>query len=182
MSQKSKNPFAVLATDSDSEVETTAPVANTSTPTQPSSPPFRVWQQPETRFKGDKSTLFSSPFKKTHAPKKDEGWVSIRRWDQPQFEDEVESLAPLTPTGEKEIFPEALAKEIVLDSIIPDASKQESMTAVAWAERIKKSLEKAEAARAEKAKRVDPTEFKEALGRLSFFRRPLVAAESTVTQ
>jgi hypothetical protein len=187
MSHKSKNPFAVLATDSDSEAET---VAAPAAPSVPSSPPFRVWQQPETRFRGDKSTLFSSPFKnKPHHPKKDEGWVSIRdqRWNQPQFEDDVEGLEPLTPTGEKEIFPETLGgsnapdeavgepREIVLEGSV--APKQESMTAVAWAERIKKSLEKAEAARAEKAKRVDPVEFKEALGRLSFFRRPL--AEQT---
>jgi hypothetical protein len=191
MSNKSKNPFAVLATDSDSEDVPTpaapavAPPAVLAPTSAPSSPPFRVWQQPDSRFRGDKSTLFSSPFKKAHHPKKDEGWVSIRdqRWNQPQFEDEVEGLEPLTPTGEKEIFPEALGgslaaesetREIVLeDSVAP---KQESMTAVAWAERIKKSLEKAEAARAEKAKRVDPVEFKEALGRLSFFRRPLADA------
>jgi hypothetical protein len=198
MSHKSKNPFAVLATDSDSEAET---VAAPAAPSVPSSPPFRVWQQPETRFRGDKSTLFSSPFKnKPHHPKKDEGWVSIRdqRWNQPQFEDDVEGLQlngqehkePLTPTGEKEIFPDALGgsnapsssdealgepREIVLEGTV--APKQESMTAVAWAERIKKSLEKAEAARAEKAKRVDPVEFKEALGRLSFFRRPLAATQ-----
>lgn len=189
MSHKGKNPFAVLATDSDSEAEevTAAPPVAPAPTSQPSSPPFRVWQQPDSRFRGDKSTLFSSPFKNKHVqhPKKDEGWVSIRRWDQPQFEDEVEGLdltvekEPLTPTGEKEIFPEALggSKEIVLEEVV---TKQESMTAVAWAERIKKSLEKAEAARAEKAKRVDPEEFKEALGRLSFFRRPL--AESAVSQ
>lgn len=159
MSNKSKNPFAILAMDSDSDSDTHhAPV-----PVAPSSPPFRVWQQPESRFRGDNAAVFSSPFKKTHAPKKNEGWVSIRdqRWNQPQFEDDLEPLDTLTPKEE--------TKEIVV------MSKQESMTAVAWAERIKKSLEKAETARAEKAKRVDPEEFKEALGRLSFFRRPLVS-------
>jgi hypothetical protein len=191
MSHKSKNPFAVLATDSDSEADVGAEVKPTSAPpSAPSSPPFRVWQNPENRFKGDKSTLFSSPFKgKIPMPqKKEEQWVSIRKWSQPQFVEEDELT--LTPTGETEIFPEALGgsrarssdeppetREIVLEGTVAPEAKQESMTAVAWAERIKKSLEKAEAARAEKAKRVDPEEFKEALGRLSFFRRPLAATQ-----
>jgi hypothetical protein len=42
-----------------------------------------------------------------------------------------------------------------------------------WAERIKKSLERAESARAKP--KVSDEEFKEALGRLSFFRRPLTS-------
>jgi hypothetical protein len=161
-----KNPFAILASDSDSEED----MAKQETPVAPpNSPPFRVWTQEEP-FRGDRSVLFGRV-----APKKKDEWVSIRRWDQPQFMEEDELQEPLTPTGESVIFPEEKKEFVLEDTVVPDA-KQESMTAVAWAERIKKSLEKAETARAEKAKRLDPEEFKEALGRLSFFRRPMTTS------
>ena len=191
MSNNSNNPFALLAMDSDSEGDPQVPSTLAPAPSEslsaPASPPFRVWQQPNTRFRGDKSTLFSSPFKKAHTSKSDEGWVSIRdkRWNQPQFEDEIENFELeqecSTPTEDSDTFSESQELGHLVEtttyrlseSTVTDAPKQESMTAVAWAERIKKSLEKAEAARAEKAKLVDPNDFKEALGRLSFFRRPL---------
>jgi hypothetical protein len=184
MSYNSNNPFALLAMDSDSEVDPEMAAALAPPPSEslspPASPPFRVWQQPNLRFRGDKSTLFSSPFKKAHNSKNDEGWVSIRdkRWNQPQFEDEIEqaSLTSETPSESQEIGHVETTTYSLSESVV-DAPKQESMTAVAWAERIKKSLEKAEAARAEKANRVDPEDFKEALGRLSFFRRHLATAE-----
>ena len=203
MSYNLNNPFALLAMDSDSEVDpevdsemalAPAPSAPSAPPAPseplsiPASPPFRVWQQPNSRFRGDKSTLFSSPFKKAHNSKSDEGWVSIRdkRWNQPQFEDEIEKESLTSETlSESQDMREIVLGHVVetttysLSESVVDAPKQESMTAVAWAERIKKSLEKAEAARAEKANRVDPEDFKEALGRLSFFRRPLAMAESS---
>lgn len=198
MSYNSNNPFALLAMDSDSEVDPemaaalapapSAPSAPSESLPVPASPPFRVWQQPNLRFRGDKSTLFSSPFKKAHNSKNDEGWVSIRdkRWNQPQFEDEIEKESLTSETlSESQDMREIVLGHVVetttysLSESVVDAPKQESMTAVAWAERIKKSLEKAEAARAEKANRVDPEDFKEALGRLSFFRRPLAMAESS---
>lgn len=183
--------------DSDSERDPEIAVALAPAPSEPlsvpASPPFRVWQQPNSRFRGDKSTLFSSPFKKAHNSKSDEGWVSIRdkRWNQPQFEDDIEGFDLEKESLTSETLSESQdMREIVLGHVVEtttyslsesvvDAPKQESMTAVAWAERIKKSLEKAEAARAEKAKLVDPEDFKEALGRLSFFRRPLAMAESS---
>jgi hypothetical protein len=197
MSYNLNNPFALLAMDSDSEGDPQMAAALAPAPSEslsvPASPPFRVWQQPNSRFRGDKSTLFSSPFKKAHNSKSDEGWVSIRdkRWNQPQFEDDIEGFDLEKESLTSETLSESQdMREIVLGHVVEtttyslsegivDAPKQESMTAVAWAERIKKSLEKAEAARAEKAKLVDPEDFKEALGRLSFFRRPLAMAESS---
>jgi hypothetical protein len=64
-------------------------------------------------------------------------------------------------------------QEIVLEDTITPAKEQlEQLSALAWAERIKKSLEKAEQARAVKVRDTKTDEdFKEALGRLSFFRR-----------
>jgi hypothetical protein len=139
-----------------------------------------VWANPE------KTNVFNVPFSKKkkgqHVSRKDEGWVSIRQNQPPRFEEsEGEEEGVKTPTGEDIVFPEldGGVREIVLEETVTASTPQqkEKMTALAWAERIKKSLEKAEADRAQKAKRVDPEEFKEALGRLSFFRRPVVASE-----
>jgi hypothetical protein len=71
-------------------------------------------------------------------------------------------------------------KEVVLEGTITPMGEQ--LTALAWAERVKKSLEKAEAARAAKGRPTDPKadeDFKEALGRLSFFRRGMVGTTSS---
>jgi hypothetical protein len=63
--------------------------------------------------------------------------------------------------------------QVVLEETITPSIGSEQLTALAWAERVKKSLEKAEAARAANAAKGKPADedFKEALGRLSFFRR-----------
>ena len=75
-------------------------------------------------------------------------------------------------------------KEVVLEGTITPLGGPmgEQLTALAWAERVKKSLEKAEAARAAKGRPTDPKadeDFKEALGRLSFFRRGMVGTTSS---
>lgn len=66
---------------------------------------------------------------------------------------------------------------IVLENTITSTS-QEQLTALAWAEKVKQSLEKAEAARASKGRSAPQADedFKEALGRLSFFRRGMVTS------
>jgi hypothetical protein len=80
-----------------------------------------------------------------------------------------------------------VVQQVVLEETITPAggAGQEQLTALAWAERVKKSLEKAEAARAAnaanaaKGRPVDgkaDEDFKEALGRLSFFRRGMVTS------
>jgi hypothetical protein len=68
---------------------------------------------------------------------------------------------------------------VVLENTITPSQPQEQLTALAWAEKVKQSLEKAEAARASKVKDTKTDEdFKEALGRLSFFRRGMVTASA----
>ena len=145
---KCTNPFAALASDSESEPEVIKVKGE-----------FRTWALPEeSRFQTDdvKRNIFSSPFSKAKKMSKhwsrprfredDDGWTSIH-WNQPQFQDDD--------------------PPVVYETRITDEASP--MTAVAWAERIKKSLEKAELARINKV----PEDFKEALGRLSFFRRPV---------
>jgi hypothetical protein len=161
-------------------------------------PAFRVWTQAEeeNRFKTEeiKNNIFSSPFSKgkkvvsrqwsrPRFKENEEGWTSIR-WNQPQFQNEEE-----VPEGElqpEEVHEEAeaeadadafpsLRKSEPWGSSRPD---QEPVSAVVWAERIRRSLERAEASRAAKSKDnrlVDQDDFKESLGRLSFFRRPVIA-------
>jgi hypothetical protein len=153
--------------------------------------PYREWNSEVSRFANDmKKNLFSSPFSKvpstrgTANPKSlfgtfdanrsrpEKEWTSIR-WNQPQFIDtecEGEAEAEAEPDADREI--------VLEETITPsEESGTKNITALVWAERIKQSLEKAELAREEKAKKVNPAEFKEALGRLSFFRRPVAQVE-----
>jgi len=160
-------------------------------------PAFRVWTQAEeeNRFKTEeiKNNIFSSPFSKgkkvvsrqwsrPRFKENEEGWTSIR-WNQPQFQNEEEqdqeqAKAEEVHEGadaetEADAFP-SLRKSEPWGSSRPD---QESVSAVVWADRIRRSLERAEASRAAKSKDsrlVDQDDFKESLGRLSFFRRPVL--------
>ena len=160
-------------------------------------PAFRTWshQEEENRFKTEdmKKNIFSSPFSKGRKGLKqwsrprfkenEEGWMSIR-WNQPQFqeEEEFEKVAVEYEPRTEEEFP-ALADNVapgkvvvVEDSPASWNKEEEALTAVVWAERIKRSLEKAELSRSIKAKEtrtIDQPDFKESLGRLSFFRRPV---------
>jgi hypothetical protein len=79
---------------------------------------------------------------------------------------------------------ESIVNTVVLEeTITPSAAQDEQLTALAWAERVKKSLEKAEAARASKGRTAPQADkadedFNEALGRLSFFRRGMATSSS----
>jgi hypothetical protein len=89
------------------------------------------------------------------------------------LEDDSPLYTSITPPSEL-IGP--LASVVLENTITPSTAPQEQLTALAWAEKVKQSLEKAEAARASKVKDAKADEeFKEALGRLSFFRRGMVA-------
>jgi hypothetical protein len=131
-----------------------------------------------------------------------EGWTSIRtpQTDQEPRESHTPPYPPDSPVAipetveEKEDvplpplnlpsqeFPSLLTrgKGILLDQTIPasEMSKQdagETLNAILWAERIKKSLEHAESVRAEKARQpmAMGDDFQRSLGRLSFFRRAM---------
>jgi len=110
-------------------------------------PAYRQWVKEESRFTGDdlKHNIFNSPFSKKRFQKRDDdGWVSIH-WNRPQFQEEDvmyeirEADYPVLSTETK--------------------TMDHEISAVVWAERIRKSLEKAEAMRGAKRER------------LSFFKR-----------
>jgi len=203
-SKKPTNMFAVLADDSESEDSTVETELNekieskdvsytptfapdpTPTPAEPVSPPFRVWLKDDNiKFETEVKNIFNSSRQKWSRPrfKEDgEGWVSIR-WNQPQFQDfdeENENEQEKEKEQEQETTKEpvnananAKMPELNLTSTIDSHESIEKISALAWAERIKKSLEKAEQSRA--SFRPPPKEeFQQALGRLSFFRRPMV--------
>ena len=158
-------------------------------------PSFRTWvHEEENRFKHEdmKKNIFSSPFSKGKKMMKqwsrprfkenEEGWTSIR-WSQPQFQDEEEDFEKVSVIYEarvsdtQEEYPSiGNTKSARPIEDIWNQKEEEVLSAVAWAERIKRSLEKAELSRLLKAKEsrtVDQPDFKESLSRLSFFRRPV---------
>jgi hypothetical protein len=150
----------------------------------PTSPPFRVWKLTPEEEKA--RSVFNSPFSKgmnmrgrkprTKYEKDKEGWVSIKK-NQPNFNAD-------SSDSEKEIKREM---EVELESHTPPdfslsapgfpsllmrgQNTPEQMTAHAWAEKVKQSLEKAEQARKQTSMTSQSSqEFAEALGKLSFFR------------
>ena len=152
------NMFSVLA-DSDSEsekkeaVESTdtseAPQNNVEVPEEkPESPPFRVWKTDDDakRFFSDTTNIFSSPFsrkKKKNFTKEDtDGWVSIQ-------------------LGNKDDMPELKLPPQEFPSMLQRGKGEEEINALAWAERVKHTLERA-GQRREK---------------LSFFRRSVTLDE-----
>ena len=191
----SKNPFAALQYDSDSDSaieEQKKPeepvVLRIHTPTQ--SPSYRVWKLDEGEEKP--KNVFKTPFsqkkrKQKMESEKDGGWVSIQK-NQPQFVDDSVST-----DSEQEIKKEVVMEALVLEPTTPpDYSKPVStefqsmfnrgtgttLTAMDWAERVRSSLEKAEQARNKPPAAAQKTEdYVNGLGRLSFFRRPLTTDE-----
>lgn len=174
----------------------------------PKSPGFRTWslvtnQASFSSFaegKGSTKAIFNSsasPFmtkkkrgKTVHAEADHEGWVSIKK-NQPMFvEDSVHSS-----DTEQEIKKEALLEALGDLSLLDQPSSQpqppqtegmrslltrgqNEMTALDWAERVRASLERAEQNR-RPAGASQPTDaFVSALGRLSFFRRPMTETTS----
>ena len=163
---QSKNHFAALASDSDEEVVVEKEKVKEKEKekeggSKPSSPPFRVWSldDAEMRFKAD-TNVFSSPFSRKKGWSKprfkedSEGWVSIEvgqpTEDAPPVKESLEdfSLAP-------QEFPSML-------------TRGDQETAAFWAEKVKKSLDRAEKIRVEFKRGKDNSSD---LGtRLSFFR------------
>lgn len=157
---KQTNRFAVLAdTDSDDDLPDYAPLSPNfgSTPAdfppeaepepEPQEPAFRVWKNDVTRFSSDTNNIFSSPFsRKRNTKKDDDGWTSIESGSASGL-----GPAPTTSTsidGSQE-FPSMLQRGDVAD-------------ALAWAEKVKNSLEKARTGQRRN---------------LSFFRRTVVLDE-----
>ncbi len=172
------NPFAALDL-SDSEEGGTGAAVAAAVPSpaaahveQPadSKPRYRVWAEtPE-------PTPTAVPFSKgrrskvRHASDK-EGWTSIQ-WNKPQFqEDSPESLsAASTPRPIEEDLVEAA----------PRTPEDMAREAKMWADRVKASLEKAEAAKQKHNQKPLTDDFIQSLSKLSFFRRAPTKAEDVV--
>lgn len=177
----------------------------------PESPPMRTWPAPERnvfsspfskkrwakpRFKEDTegwvSIRWNQPqFEDTVSPSTSLAPLPLGVKYQPRtptftamdpnaetkvLEDDSPIYASVTPPN-LELEPIS----VVLENTITPSQPQEQLTALAWAEKVKQSLEKAEAARASKARPAPQgdkadEDFKEALGRLSFFRRGIVTS------
>lgn len=180
--QGKQNIFSVLCLDSDSdsegekEKEVSLPVVEevsvtvskevvedtpvTQPQAAPPSPPFRVWSDTPSRFKNDH--IFSSPFsrKKTHWSrprfKEDsEGWTSIQVPASADAGEDAGAGEDKAPTD----FPSLLTRSSGGDANASD----DHQSALAWAEKVKRSLERAENGRYE-SKQFSETS-------ISFFRK-----------
>jgi hypothetical protein len=111
------------------------------------SPPFRVWADDgEKRFKND-TNIFSSPF-------------SRKKWSKPRFKEDGEGWVSIE-AGQQD-----------LQSMV---SRGDQETAILWAEKVKKSLERSEKVRVEFKRGKDNSSN---IGtRLSFFRNATIGAE-----
>jgi len=128
---------------------------------------FRKWNRSdETRFAVESTAnIFSSPFYK--------GRRNLQKhWAKPRFVEDTDGWVSIRHGQEKEKEKEKEVEEVRADVIYEERKVQseEEISATMWAERIKNTLEKAEASR---AKPKDTEDFKESLNRLSFFRRPM---------
>jgi len=127
---------------------------------------FRVWKD-DTRFKNeDTSIIFKSPFSKKNSawlkPRfKEDEWVSIETTESKGVEvPPATASADVIPDAETPVqkFPSLLTRGVSED--------KDRSTALAWAEKIKKSFDRADKTRFEFKKQPDPF-----VEKLSFFRR-----------
>jgi hypothetical protein len=142
----------------DSEVET-----ETESESEPEEKPqenqFRVWKSEESRFSTVKN-IFSSPFSKKKRRVKDEEWVSILGTQV--------TLATQATQATQEGQNQGKSQEVVM----PDVSEEQN--ALAWAEKVKMTLERAGQNRSD-LKRVTKSED---IANVSFFRRSIVLDEN----
>ena len=201
-----KNQFACLATDTDSDTESegveclasSAASSASAAAAAPAAPvdsekesQYRVWLTDDVsanRF-GVQPPPFSSPFTKGsqrwNRPRFQEdsdGWTSIS-WTQPQFVEDTAKSVASTPSEEDDASPVQAVRggttefpSLLLRSTLDSAPPP--VTAAMWAERVKKQLDKAEAAREEKGRlKAEAREETPLDDRLSFFRRARVVEE-----
>lgn len=166
--------FSVLASDSEGEATEATERPEVPEVYENKEEQFRVWKADDTRFKNEDTTIiFKSPFSKKKNAwlkprfKEEDEWVSI--------EGPPESLsASSSAAGEVSASASASAeKEMPLQkfpSLLTRGGSEEKdkdrSTALAWAEKIKKSFDRADKTRFEFKKQPDPF-----VEKLSFFRR-----------
>jgi len=187
------NMFSVLAeTDSEEEVEEEAVVEEVSdssyseeeavpAPVESQSPQFRIWKD-DSRFSSMKNNVFSSPFsrKKPRRYTKEEEWTSIQVGTAGIISP---TYSPLTQPSESQndvpqlnlppaVFPSLLSRGTSAGVSADDVSEEQ--TALAWAEKVKQTLERAGQGRSE-MKRASAKSDDGA--NISFFRRSIVLDE-----
>ena len=179
----SANPFAALASDSDSEgekevveiqeIEKEKAKEKEKAESASASPPFRVWSidDAEKRFKND-TNIFSSPFSRK------------KGWSKPRFKEDGEGWVSIEvgkPTSDSVKQEEAPNVEVVEDfSLTPQEfpsmlTRGDQETAAIWAEKVKKSLDRAEKVRVEFKRGKDNSY--DMGTRLSFFRGGNICSE-----
>jgi hypothetical protein len=166
--------FSVLASDSEGEATEATERPEVPEVYENKEEQFRVWKADDTRFKNEDTTIiFKSPFSKKKNAwlkprfKEEDEWVSI---EGPPESLSASSSAP----GEVSASASASAeKEMPLQkfpSLLTRGGSEEKdkdrSTALAWAEKIKKSFDRADKTRFEFKKQPDPF-----VEKLSFFRR-----------
>jgi hypothetical protein len=170
------------SSDSDtvvSEVEAApAPTSVSLTKEQPS-PQFRVWKGDDSRFSTMKNNIFSSPFsrKKPRRFTREEEWTSIQVGTTPTYSpltqpSESQSDIPqlnLTPSA----FPSLLTRGT--SAGVNDVDVSEEQSALAWAEKVKVTLERAGQSRSEMKLAASKSDTSGNI--ISFFRRSIVLDE-----
>jgi hypothetical protein len=165
----------VESSDSDTVVSEAAAVV----PKEQPSPQFRVWKaEDDSRFSTMKNNIFSSPFsrKKPRRFTKEEEWTSIQVGTTPTY-------SPLTQPSESytdvpqlnltpNVFPSLLSRGA--SAGISDSDVSEEQSALAWAEKVKVTLERAGQGRSEMKRAASKTDTS---GNISFFRRSIVLDE-----
>jgi hypothetical protein len=168
---KSGNQFAALACDSDSEGDVKITISQVDPPQleaeaeaeeesdSKQSPPFRVWSldDSEKRFKND-TNIFSSPFSRK------------KGWAKPRFKEDGEGWVSIEvgkPTDLDQVLP--VMEDLSLVQEFPSMlTRGDQETATFWAEKVKKSLDRAEKIRVEFKRGKDNSP--DMGTRLSFFR------------
>ena len=164
---------SVVESVAESVVEEKEPVPQTA------SPQFRVWKGDESRFSSMKNNVFSSPFsrKKPRRFAKEEEWTSIQVGTSPTY-------SPLTQPFESQtdipqlnlpptVFPSLLSRGT--PSISSEADVSEEQSALAWAEKVKLTLERAGQGRSEMKRAAAKSDTSG--NTISFFRRSIVLDE-----
>jgi len=164
---KSGNPFAALASDSDEEnqvehavdISEEVPRESEGCESKQSSPPFRVWSldDAEKRFKND-TNIFSSPFSRK------------KGWSKPRFKEDGEGWVSIEvgKPEEVEVSPAIEDFSLAPQEFPSMLTRGDQETATIWAEKVKKSLERAEKIRVEFKRGKDNSA--DMGTRLSFFR------------
>ena len=143
-------------------------------------PQFRVWKaEDDSRFSTMKNNIFSSPFsrKKPRRFTKEEEWTSIQVGTTPTY-------SPLTQPSESQndipqlnltpsVFPSLLSRGASAASNDVDVSEEQS--ALAWAEKVKLTLERAGQGRSEMKRSASKPDTSG--NTISFFRRSIMLDE-----